>query len=34
VYDYFDLWSWDHTLDRIHEALYTQTPEELWVPFL
>ncbi len=22
VYDYFDLWSWDRTLDRIHEALY------------
>ena len=21
-YDYFDLWSWDGTLDRIHEALY------------
>ena len=21
VYDYFDLWSWDGTLDRIHEAL-------------
>jgi transposase len=22
VYDYFDLWSWDGTLDRIHDALY------------
>jgi transposase len=22
VYDYFDLWSWDGTLDRIHNALY------------
>ena len=24
VYDYFDLWSWDGTLDRIHDALYAQ----------
>ena len=22
VYDYFDLWTWDGTLDRIHHALY------------
>jgi transposase len=22
VYDYFDLWTWDRTLDRIHHALY------------
>ncbi len=22
IYDYFDLWSWDGTLDRIHDALY------------
>jgi transposase len=22
VYDYFSLWSWDRTLDRIHHALY------------
>src|SRR5271166_1263470 len=22
VYDYFDLWDWDGTLDRIHVALY------------
>lgn len=22
LYDYFDLWSWDGTLDRIHHALY------------
>ena len=22
LYDYFDLWSWDGTLDRIHNALY------------
>jgi transposase len=20
LYDYFDLWSWDGTLDRIHDA--------------
>lgn len=24
VYDYFDLWSWDGTLKRIHQALYEQ----------
>ena len=24
LYDYFDLWSWDSTLDRIHNALYAQ----------
>src|SRR5258708_18769853 len=24
LYDYFDLWSWDGTLDRIHDALYAQ----------
>jgi len=24
VYDYFDLWSWDGTLDRIHDALYVR----------
>lgn len=23
VYDYFDLWTWDGTLDRIHHALYS-----------
>ena len=28
VYDYFDLWSWDGTLDRIHEALYTRCREQ------
>jgi transposase len=22
VYDYFDLWTWDRTLERIHHALY------------
>ncbi len=27
VYDYFDLWSWDGTLDRIHEALYARCRE-------
>ena len=29
VYDYFDLWSWDGTLDRIHEALYRRCREGL-----
>ena len=24
VYDYFDLWSWDGALDRIHDALYVR----------
>ena len=28
VYDYFDLWSWDSTLERIHEALYPRCREE------
>ena len=27
LYDYFDLWSWDGTLDRIHHALYAQCRE-------
>ena len=27
VYDYFDLWSWDGTLDRIHHALYAKCRE-------
>jgi transposase len=27
VYDYFDLWSWDGTLDRVHEALYARCRE-------
>ena len=28
VYDYFDLWSWDGTLDRIHETLYAKCREQ------
>src|SRR5262245_38973082 len=24
LHDYFDLWSWDGTLDRIHHALYVE----------
>jgi transposase len=24
LYDYFDQWSWDGTLDRVHDALYAQ----------
>jgi transposase len=28
VYGYFDLWDWDGTLDRIHEALYVKCREE------
>jgi len=27
VYDYFDLWSWDGTLDRIHDLLYATCRE-------
>ena len=27
VHDYFSLWSWDGTLDRIHHALYVQCRE-------
>jgi transposase len=27
VYDYFDLWSWDGTLKRIHHALYVSCRE-------
>ena len=26
LYDYFDLWGWDGTLDRIHDALYAPRP--------
>ena len=28
VYDYFDLWGWDGTLDRIHDALYLACREK------
>ena len=28
VYDYFDLWGWDGTLDRIHDALYVACREK------
>ena len=28
VYGYFDLWTWDHTLDRIHRALYVACREQ------
>src|ERR1700750_1248389 len=28
VYDYFDLWTYDGTLDRIHHALYEQCREQ------
>jgi transposase len=27
LYDYFDLWGWDRTLERIHEALYLKCRE-------
>ena len=27
VYDYFDLWRWGGTLDRIHDALYVKRRE-------
>lgn len=29
VYDYFDLWSWDGTLDKIHHELYVKCREAL-----
>jgi transposase len=28
VYDYFERWSWDGTLERIHQALYVKCREE------
>lgn len=28
VYDYFDLWEWDGTLERIHHALYVAVREQ------
>jgi transposase len=29
VYDYFGLWNWDGTLDRIHHALYVKCREKV-----
>jgi transposase len=29
VHDYFDRWRWDHTLDRIHHALYVKCREQM-----
>ena len=28
LYDYFDLWSYDGTLDRLHDALYVKCHEQ------
>ena len=28
IYDYFDLWTYDRTLERIHHALYEQCREQ------
>jgi transposase len=28
VYDYFDLWEWDGTLERIHHELYVSSREQ------
>jgi transposase len=28
VYDYLDLWRWEGTLDRLHQALYVQGREQ------
>ena len=28
MYDYFELWSWDGTLDRIHDTLYVKCREQ------
>ena len=30
LYDYFDLWSWDGTLDRIHHELYVKCREAVF----
>lgn len=30
VYDYFDLWSWDGTLDLIHHTLYVKCREAVF----
>lgn len=29
VHDYFDLWSWDGTLERVHDALYVALREQM-----
>lgn len=29
LFDYFDLWNWDGTLDRIHQALYVKCREAM-----
>jgi len=29
LFDYFDLWTWDRTLERIHHALYVQCREAM-----
>ena len=29
LHDYFDLWSWDGTLDRVHHALYVECRERV-----
>ena len=29
LFDYFDLWTWDGTLERIHHALYVQCREAM-----
>jgi transposase len=29
LFDYFDLWNWDGTLDRIHHALYVKCREAM-----
>jgi transposase len=29
LFDYFDLWNWDGTLDRIHHALYVKCRETM-----
>jgi transposase len=30
LYDYFDLWSWDGTLNRIHHELYVKCREAVF----
>jgi len=29
LFDYFDLWNWDGTLDRVHDALYVKCREAM-----